>query len=387
LVFYEFMLIFVALFSAFLYTYFIKLKRANNQLTKNERNMGEIIDNVFAIILVCTKSGKIEYANQVIKDSMKQAGIKDYKHRDILEVPLWAYSGKVQERLNTKIDKAIKRKEPLIYDELIKYKNDKFVYVALCIRPVLNKHGDVESIVISGNDVDERKRMEQKKDEFISIASHELKTPLTSLNGYVQLLSNRLKLRYEENLAFTKKMDKQIFKLTKLINDLLDISRIQSGKLQLEMGLFDMNTLVYESIQEVQPVLRGHIINFSKPAHSIYIQADKFRIGQVVTNFLTNAIKYSPEGTEINLTVEVINDECRVSVEDFGIGIPDEKLNQIFKKFFRVEDAENVVSQGLGLGLFISSEIIKKHKGAIGVKSTTGKGSYFYFTLPVVMKD
>jgi two-component system sensor histidine kinase/response regulator len=231
-------------------------------------------------------------------------------------------------------------------------------------------------------EIEFRKQAERKKDEFISIASHELKTPLTSVKGYMQLLERNLD---RGDIATVKRhLDKaqiQIEKLNDLIADLLDISKIESGKLKFNKKLFNIDTLM-ESVIE--------IIHQSNPEFTISkngtigkeIYGDEARIEQVVINFLTNAIKYSPGTTEVHINLELLGEKIYLGVRDFGIGIDPAMQKHVFDKFYRVEETA-IRFQGLGIGLYISAEIIRRHSGEIGVKSRAEEGSEFYFYLPV----
>jgi two-component system sensor histidine kinase/response regulator len=232
------------------------------------------------------------------------------------------------------------------------------------------------------NEIEFRKQAERKKDEFISIASHELKTPLTSVKGYMQLLERNLE---RGDIATVKRhLDKaqiQMEKLNDLIADLLDISKIESGKLKFNKKFFDVNVLldsVIEIIHQSNPEFK--ILKKGTVEKEIY--ADEARIEQVVINFLTNAIKYSPGTTEVHINLEGLGESIYLGVRDFGIGIDKEMQKHVFDKFYRVEETA-IRFQGLGIGLYISAEIIRRHSGEIGVNSQSGEGSEFYFKIPV----
>ena len=230
----------------------------------------------------------------------------------------------------------------------------------------------------------EQKKIMEKKDEFISIASHELKTPVTSIKGYVQIL--RFKFEKEGNIAaagLLNKVDLQINKLTTLISDLLDVKKIENGQLQFHEEIFDFNELIKEIIEETARVLNKHTIKY-KLADTKSIYGDRNKIGQVITNFIDNAGKYSPANTEICVETIVEKNIIKLLVRDFGIGIPQDQQTKIFERFFRVNGEEENTYAGLGLGLYISSEIIKRHNGIIGVESKEKQGSVFYFELPVI---
>ncbi|MEO7561157.1 MAG: HAMP domain-containing sensor histidine kinase, partial [Ferruginibacter sp.] len=230
-------------------------------------------------------------------------------------------------------------------------------------------------------DIHEQKIKEQQKDEFLSIASHEMKTPLTSAKAYLQLLELTLDNKDEKIALYAKKASLSVNRLNELISELLDVSKIQYGKLSYNIDFFNFDEMIDNTVQDIQ---------YSSPKHTILksgntkelIRGDKDRLQQVVINLLTNAIKYSPEAANVYITLSQQNDEVMVAVKDSGIGIPQQHLKKIFERYYRVEE-HAVEFQGLGIGLYISCEIIERHKGRLWVESELGKGSTFYFTLPI----
>lgn len=232
-------------------------------------------------------------------------------------------------------------------------------------------------------EVSERKKLEKQKDDFIGIASHELKTPVTSIKSYNQVL--QLRFLKEENIMAVEllsKMNAQIDKLTNLIADLLDVTKIESGKLKFNKTYFDFRELAEEIVEEIQRTTENHLIKLESEK-SKTIWGDRERIGQVITNFLSNAIKYSPQGKMIKVKACFNNKSVTLFVQDFGVGIPEDAREKVFDRFFRVGGAKGNTYPGLGLGLYISSEIVKRHNGKIWVESEYGKGSKFCFTLPL----
>jgi len=231
------------------------------------------------------------------------------------------------------------------------------------------------------DEIEFRKEAERKKDEFISIASHELKTPLTSVKGYLQLLERSIKKGDIETVKkHLAKAQVQLDKLNSLIADLLDISKIESGKLKFNKQRFSIDNLL-DNVIEIMHQSNPTFKIIKKGQANVEIFADEMRIEQVIINFLTNAIKYSPGTEEIIITVSVNENQLYVAVKDTGIGMLPEQLEHVFDKFYRVEETSQRF-QGLGIGLYISSEIIKRHGGDIGVKSTYKQGSEFYFIMP-----
>jgi PAS domain S-box-containing protein len=227
---------------------------------------------------------------------------------------------------------------------------------------------------------EEIKMLNARKDEFIGIASHELKTPLTSISGYLQILERNL--TNDINIGFVKKTKAQLNKLMVLVSDLLDVSKIQAGKLELTIETFNLNSLLTETIEIVQPLSNSHLLVFNSGFEEILVLADKRRIEQVIINLLTNAVKYSPKANKVNIEVNKSDKYATVSIKDFGIGISSEQQEHVFARFFRADGLASHMS-GLGLGLYISKEIIDRHKGNINVKSEAGKGSEFYFSIPL----
>ncbi len=231
-------------------------------------------------------------------------------------------------------------------------------------------------------EIEFRKEAERKKDEFISIASHELKTPLTSIKGYIQLLERSIDkgdIPTVKNRLY--KVQDHIEKLNILVADLLDISKIESGKLKFNKKFFAIDPLldnIIEVMQQSHPDFK--IVKTESVCENVF--GDEMRIEQVIINFITNAIKYSPGTTEIQIFSRVCDGEIYIAVKDFGIGMSKEHQQKVFGKFYRVEETSERF-QGLGIGLFICQQIIQRHKGTIGVKSSPGKGSEFYFYLPL----
>ncbi len=249
--------------------------------------------------------------------------------------------------------------------------------------PQRDANGKIQMWVGTSTDIQEIKEQEQQKDFFISMASHELKTPITSIKGYVQLLQMMYANSDDELLKKSLvSVERQVGKLTLLISDLLDLSKIKSGSLVLNKEHFSINELVLEVIGEMRHINPGYNIIFSKETKS-EVFADKERISQVLTNLLTNAVKYSPEIKEIVVESYIENDFIIVSIKDSGIGINKKDQEKIFERFYRVEGKNEKTFPGFGIGLFISLEIIHRHNGDIGVKSEPGKGSVFYFSIPL----
>ena len=225
------------------------------------------------------------------------------------------------------------------------------------------------------------KQLLQQRDEFIVVASHELKTPVTSMKAYAEIVQRRLEaMGNKEDSGMLKRLNVQINRLTTLINDLLDITKISEGQLKLTFELLDVNELLKERIDEISGTT-DHPLELQAGKLPL-VSADRERIGQVITNLLSNAIKYSPRGAPIAVITQDMEDSIQVSVRDRGYGIPEEDQKKIFECFFRVRADNMDRFPGMGIGLYLTSEILRRHHGAITVESKPGEGSVFIFTIP-----
>lgn len=268
------------------------------------------------------------------------------------------------------------------YDSARIRKNGAHVDVSVSMSPVRNNYGDIEGISIVARDITERKKLEQRKDDFIALASHELKTPVTSLKMFAQVLASRFKKEGDfASAKYMESMDTQINKLTEIVNGLLDVSRVHQGKLMYKKEPFAIDELVHQTIESVQLVTNSHTLEVNGNSKRMVI-GDKDRIEQVLTNLINNAVKYSPKANKVVIELKNQNGNVLVSVTDFGMGIPKRDETRIFDRFFQVDTPIVKTYPGLGLGLYISKEIVARHGGKLWVESMEGKGSTFYILLP-----
>ena len=249
--------------------------------------------------------------------------------------------------------------------------------------PQYNEYGEFTGYIGALVDITDLKHLQQQKDDFIGIASHELKTPVTSIKAYTQVLERMmLKNGNDKDAGLIRKLDGQVNRLTKLIEDLLDVTKLNSGKLQFNDRNFDFNDLVRDLLEDLQRTTESHVL-IAELAPTVTVFGDRERIGQVLTNLVTNAIKYSPKSDKIIVRSTVVGNEIELSMKDFGIGIPKANLSRVFEQFYRVSGDMQHTFPGLGLGLYITAEIIKREHGKIWATSQEGKGSTFCFSLPL----
>ncbi|TMI69059.1 MAG: PAS domain S-box protein [Bacteroidetes bacterium] len=232
----------------------------------------------------------------------------------------------------------------------------------------------------TSTDIEDQKKEIERKDEFISVASHELKTPLTSLKGYMQLMQSQPQLPDDTKL-YISKGNISVNKLQHLINDLLDVSKIKAGKLEFDKNLVDLDSLVENCVENSNYMYPGY--RFTKEGKgSVMVIGNAERLEQVIMNLVNNAVKYSPNKHAITVQIEKTNDCGKVSVIDEGVGMSAADQKRILERFYR-SDHNKFIASGLGMGLYISAEIVKEHNGTMSVRSKLNDGSVFSFSLPL----
>ncbi|TDO20796.1 PAS domain-containing sensor histidine kinase [Pedobacter duraquae] len=273
-------------------------------------------------------------------------------------------------------------------------KSGKTIPLSLSISPIIDHEGRVIGASKIARDITEQlavieenarlyeqvKMLNEKKDEFIALASHELKTPLTSIQGYLQILTRTV--TDERSQTFLQKAGQSVKRVSNMISELLDVSKIDAGKLQLNTECFDIHKLTEEAVEMLSHNNKQIDIRINAASKPVLVNGDPHRIEQVIINLLTNAIRYSPGTKEILVHLKQEEDVVKIGVQDFGIGIPADKLKNIFSKYYRVNSGNTQIS-GLGIGLYLCEEIIQRHNGQIQVESEVGVGSTFWFKLPM----
>lgn len=351
-------------------------KRAEQALRESEERFRSLADQAPMAVFMADGASDVTYWNkywlEFIGGTLEEAlGTSWQKvcHPDDFEHLLHVYLSAVTARQSYSIEARFKRWDG-------EYRT--FLFTG---GPRYSTDGDFAGYVGMGVDITRQKELERQKDDFMGIVSHELKTPVTSIKAFTQVLQRRFAQAGDEKSAvLLGKMDAQINKLTGLIGDLLDVTKIEAGKLQFNEVLFSFDELVDEVVEEVQRATKKHTIEKVGKTEK-WVCGDKDRTGQVIINLLTNAIKYSPSADKVIIRSSAEHEHVTLCVQDFGVGIPQEKQQQIFERFYRVDENETI--SGIGLGLYISAEIIKRQNGTIWVESTQGEGSTFCFRIPV----
>ncbi len=296
----------------------------------------------------------------------------------------WASLIHPDDRINNmeKWNNSLATGEPCTLEQRFKLKDGQYRWQLTRSMPQRNEEGKIIRWVASSMNIDKLKKHEEEKNNFIKMANHELKTPVTTIKGYVQMMKRTYGNSEDANLNTSLiTIEKQVTKLTKLIGNLLDVSKIDTGKLPLIKEPFILSQLVEDTLGDIQAALPSHKLILTSKDNSLVV-ADKDRISQVLVNLFTNAIKYSPLAKEVLIKVEEKDDEVIVSVQDFGIGISDADQPLIFERFYRVAGKDEKTYPGFGIGLYIVNEIIHLHEGKLWLQSERHTGSTFYFSLP-----
>nr|WP_314494127.1 ATP-binding protein [uncultured Chryseobacterium sp.] len=354
------------------------LVTAREEIQKREEKFRDLADSMPQFVWTCDKHGEVTYMN----DNWYR-----YTGFDRNEKPSEGFKRVISPEVHAKVEavwaESVKNGTSFEMEYQFSDPKDPNVYRWFLGRavPTFDEKGEITQWIGTFTDIDDFKQLQTQKDNFLGIASHELKTPLTSLKIYTQYIEKNL-IRQDDrkNAEVARKMDGQIDLLTDLISDLLDVTKIQNGKIQLNESEFDFDELAGETVAEQQMTSRHKII--FNPSGIGTVFADRHRIAQVMSNLISNAIKYSPDADQVIVSTELNDNTITFSVKDFGIGIPADKHKKVFEQYYRVSGSKEHTFPGLGLGLYISSEIIKRAGGRIYVLSAEEKGSDFCFEIP-----
>lgn len=355
------------------------VKDRTNELFLSREHFKYLANNIPQMTWTHLPNGEVNYYNQqwytytgLNFEETKKWGWEKVVHPDDLPLTMERFKASLISGEVFEVENRYKRG----YDEAYRWHLNRAV-------PLRNEDDEIVFWVGTATDIEDQKQEMARKDEFIGIASHELKTPLTSLKGYLQLISSYKRDDLPQTVKqYIEKANTSLNKLQRLINDLLDVSKIQAGKLEYELNNVNLTELIKTCVENAEHIYPENIfINYD--GENYMVKGNVERLEQVMMNFINNAVKYSPGSREVDIQTSVTGNRVRVSVTDHGIGLSPEQKEKIFERFYRVEDKKHMTS-GLGMGLFISAEIIKYHRGEIGVTSELGHGSTFYFELPLI---
>lgn len=356
----------------------IALEHARLYKIEQERSaeIGAIISSMADGVVVTNIDGEITLVNPIVE---KIFGInQDFilgKHFNVLFEGL---------NLKDHYNKILNDKKPVSNEITIAKPSESFFRIYST--PMFSLNEEALGVVTLLQDITELKHIGKMKSEFVSLVTHELKTPLTSIQGFVEVLLAR-ELPRDKIITYLSIVKEETTRLVRLINNLLDLSKLEAGQFQLNCTSFDIITIIKENLQAMEQLSQKHtfvLSPYETPAGPFpLIYADRDMVSQIINNLLSNAIKYSPNGGTITIDIKEKDDQIEVSITDEGIGIPTDKLSRLFERFYRVKTESAVTIKGIGLGLANVKYLLEQHGGTLHVKSTEGVGSTFTFTLPV----
>lgn len=336
-----------------------------------------------ALVLINAADGRVALANHVAR---RIVGF-DLVGQVVAELGL-RFSTGAGERLDNELHPFL---GPLLtgvavtaQDVRITLPNNRVINALVNSAPVYSGEGEVVGAVAIFQDVSEQKSLERLREDFLSIAGHELRTPLASLKGWAQFAQLRLNRgQVSDPRTLLVNVNRQISRIEALLDQLLDAARIQREGMTLETALFDVDACLRGLVENLTPDWSGRVVyRRTRPA---YVEGDRARLERVVLNLLVNALKYSPPETTVRLMVLRSETRVAIGVLDRGIGIPQDEIPHIFERFYRAQNTSH--GGGLGLGLFIASEIVRAHEGSLLVRSEQGKGTLFCASLPITQPE
>ena len=361
-------------FSLTLLSYAVKI--AYQQVNKNEQLFKAMIEKGSEGIILTDRSGVRVYCSPSIEK------VIGYTAEEFLELEAWVLADPEElPWMMEQLDDLMRHPgKNISFIHRMKHKNGNWLWIENSITNLLDDPA-VNAIVANFYNVTERVTLEQQKEDFIGIASHELKTPLTSLKASLQLLNRMKDDPASPNFPkMIEQANRSMDRITSLVEGLLNASRVNQGQLHITKSVFNLSEMIEKCCSHIRLEDKYHLI--LQGDRRLQVCADENRIDQVIVNLVNNAMKYASESDEIYLIIDKSGKMAKVSVKDSGPGISPDKIPHLFDRYYRA-DPEGIQYSGLGLGLYISAEIIRKHNGEIGVDSQLGKGSTFWFTLPI----
>ena len=372
------------------------LKNAVEKLTDEEKKMTAIVNSIAEGLILVDSSNRVLHINPAAERLLNISA--DSINKDITEIIqndelIHIFEEDQRQILQHKPTDQIPSKNEginLISEVTLARYNEKLV-LRIIASPFLNENGLILGTVYLFDDITREKEIDQMKSDFISLVSHELRTPLTSIIGFVSFIldgkAGAINDRQRNSLARVQRQSKR---LAALINDLLDISRIESGRIQMDQAPISLLEIVTQRIEEIRPQADEKSIRLAltAPESVPEVFGDEARLGQVFTNLIGNAIKFTPDNGEVTVKVEADGNLLHVEVIDTGPGIPPEERQKIFDKFYQLSDISTRQQGGSGLGLSISKSIVEAHGGKLWIDDgNQGKGSNFQFVLPLIRED
>nr|WP_320049704.1 ATP-binding protein [uncultured Desulfuromonas sp.] len=347
-------------------------QHAEQDLLANEHEWSITFESITDAITILDPKGNIRKQNLAARRISNSYGsaLKDSPQRKNL-VPVSGYPSPLMEQ--ALIDR--KATQQIYHDEVTNS------FFRITMTPLLH-HGELLGVVQLVHDITEQTRIEKLKSETVAAVSHEIRTPLTAIMGFVEFMQNN-ETTAEERHSYFLTIQKEMERLQELMNDFLDLQRLQSALVPYHFAPINLEEILQDTVNLFRMVSDRHQLVFNSPGSLPSIIGDGKRLQQVFKNILSNAVKYSPDGGTITMSLRISQDHVFIWIKDEGIGIPPQDQEKIFNRFYRVDDSDRRIPGGLGLGLTLVQEIVNAHQGRVWVESALGKGSTFFVELPI----
>ncbi|MBI4605927.1 MAG: response regulator [Planctomycetes bacterium] len=361
---------------------FAQRRETEEALRESREHLSRVIETLADALFICDGSGRIVFANAAAEEvlGLERSQITERAYND----PRWRITtpaGELVPDEDLPFARVLRTGQPVRgIEHGVERADGTRVVLSINAAPLLDARGKPAGMVATATDITRRTEVDRLKDELVSTVSHELRTPLTSLQGFAEILLQR-SLPPERQREFLTIIHGEAVRLSHLVNDFLDLQRIESGRQTYDFKMVELPALVEEALAPLRQGAKERSLRTELPGGLPRVWADPDRLRQVVTNLVSNAIKFSPGGGEVTIGARKEGDTVVVWVADQGVGIPRDALPRLFTKFYRVEDEATRGVGGTGLGLAIAKEIVEAHHGRIGVESEPGRGSTFSFSL------
>jgi PAS domain S-box-containing protein len=353
---------------------------ARKKVEEREKHFRHLADLVPAKISNALPSGEVTFFNQQWLDF---AGM-DFKEMREFGYHQMMHPEEIKD-FQDGLAEAAATGTPFVSEMRFKNTQGRYIWHLNIASPILDENGKIQMWVGSTTDIQKIKEEEQRKADFVSLLSHEIKTPITSIKGYIQLMKREIgkdSFQREKISGGLERVDRLVMQLTGLVSDMLDLTRIETGHLDLNKKPVDLETLIEEVVSDFKMTSPGRDISIIQQTN-FTVEVDRDKIAQVLINLISNAIKYSPAETTVKITTFQNGNGTGVSITDQGIGISKKDHKKIFERFYRVEGKEKYQFSGFGIGLYLAHSIIERHGGKLTLDSHPGKGSTFTFLLPM----
>ncbi|MGA9650997.1 ATP-binding protein [Pedobacter sp.] len=353
---------------------------SRKKIEDSEKHFRHLSDLVPAKISNALPSGEVTFFNQKWLDfaGMNFEDLRDFGYQQMM------HPDEISD-FQVGLEQAANSGQPHISEMRFKNREGKYIWHLNIASPILDENGQIKMWVGSTTDIQKLKEEDQRKADFVSLLSHELKTPVTSIKGYIQLMQREIKknnLQKEKIESGLDRVDRLVKQLTGLVSDMLDLSRIETDRLDLKRKTVVLNALVTEVVEDFRMTAPERDITITQ-SEELVTQLDHDKIAQVLINLISNAIKYSPAKSPINIEISKSDQNGMVSITDQGIGIAEKDHKKIFERFYRVEGKDEKHFSGFGIGLYLAHSIIERHGGKLTIQSTPQKGSTFTFSIPL----